>query len=206
MLVEPTNADLAQRVTELQEQIEALIRQGRKIEAIKRLREQAGMGLGEAKRLREALGREERGGTLSRALLVWLLIAAAETVHGMLRTLLLVPALAAILGGPPCRLYVTRAGMNDLPGLPENTVIERPCRVDRRGIAPLYRPAGLPARAEGLVALLGRVAAFEEAACAAALAPGPESLRSALLLHPWAIPAPKAAGMAQAILAEDSNG
>ena len=74
-------------------EIEALIRQGRKIEAIKRLREQAGMGLGEAKRLSEALGREERGGTLSRALLVWLLIAAAETVHGMLRTLLLVPAL-----------------------------------------------------------------------------------------------------------------
>jgi len=77
-------------------EIEALIRRGRKIEAIRQLRQRAGMGLVEAKRLSEAVSREERRGPLFRAFLVWLLIAAVETVHGMLRSLLLVPALGEL--------------------------------------------------------------------------------------------------------------
>lgn len=47
----------------------------------------------EEKQLSETLSREAGSGYLFHACLVWVLIAAAETIHGMLRSLFLLPAL-----------------------------------------------------------------------------------------------------------------
>lgn len=74
-------------------EVKTQVLQAQRMEAIKLLHEGNGMGLVEANQLSEDLSRQERRSHLFRAFLVWLLIAAAETVHGILRSLFMVPAM-----------------------------------------------------------------------------------------------------------------
>jgi 6-phospho-beta-glucosidase len=67
-----------------------------------------------------------------------------------------------------------------LPGLPDDAVIEVPCRIDRSGATPMP-PPGLPAAQEGLVS---HVAAYEKLAAEAAVTGDAETAYLALLAHP----------------------
>lgn len=92
----------------------------------------------------------------------------------------LVPALVAVLGGPPAELYVSQANGGLLPELPDAAVIETRARVTAGGIEPVA-PRARPAH---LAALLSGIAEFERRAAAAALSPSVAAVAAALAAHP----------------------
>ncbi len=120
----------------------------------------------------------------------------------------LVPALAALLGGPPAELYVSQPNRGHIAALPAEAIVEQRCLVDGEGAralpwlpAPLSDPAD-DARQAARLELLHRIARFEAEACRAACAADPESARSAALRalaeHPFDI----APATAQAMLGD----
>jgi len=87
-----------------------------------------------------------------------------------------------------------------LPFLPDDAVVEVPCRVGAGGAVPLAVPALEPLYA-GLVA---HVSAYEELAVEAALHGGRERVVAALLAHPLVGQLDVAEGLADLLLAENA--
>ena len=94
-----------------------------------------------------------------------------------------VDALRALMGGPPARLYVSSVNHGDVPGLSPGAVVERLATVTAEG----WRTAlfhGSPPVANGawepFLVFLRRLVDYEEAAAAAALEPGMETVLAAL--------------------------
>jgi len=91
-----------------------------------------------------------------------------------------VPALRALLGGEPARLFVSERNGTHLPWLPADGIVEKAARLDAGG--PVADPPGVPA--EPLRGLLERCARAEAALAAAARAPDAGRVLEALVLDP----------------------
>ena len=118
-----------------------------------------------------------------------------------------VPALVALLGGPPRLLYVSEPCGGDVPGLPTGAVVEKRGLLDAAGFTAL--PFTGPAPEEGgphepIVAFLRRVAAFEEVAAEAALERSldrrAELVLEALWMHPLELGSETALALAPGVL------
>jgi 6-phospho-beta-glucosidase len=106
--------------------------------------------------------------------------------------LVLVPAIAALLGGPAARVYVSQVNGDQVPELAREAIVERCCVVDARGA---QTAAPMTSGRPDLVDLLARIVRFEGLAVAAALEPTPERILDALRAHPFAIPEDSARAM-----------
>ena len=120
----------------------------------------------------------------------------------------LVPALAALLGGGERLLYVTEKNGKDIPGLPEEAVVEKKCMLGPGGttLLPFHGPA--PERdgpLEPFLKFLRKVIRFEEAALAASLEPGEPRVIDALMAHPIATDEDQARLLAPHVLASMSD-
>lgn len=115
----------------------------------------------------------------------------------------LVPAIVALLGGGERLLYVSERNGQDIPGLPEDAVVEKKCTLGPEGarMLPFHGPA--PERdgaLEPFLAFLRQVVQFEEAALRAALDPRAENVAAALTFHPWGIDEVTARSMVPQVL------
>lgn len=90
--------------------------------------------------------------------------------------------IAALCGDEGSRHVADVRNAGTLPFLPDEAVVEVPCRIDADGAHPARR-AGRPLPSE-LAALVSRVAAYEELAVDAALRGGRDPVFRALLAHP----------------------
>ena len=117
--------------------------------------------------------------------------------------LALVPALVALLGGPPARLYVSSANAGAVPWLPDGAIVETAATLSASGVqrAPPPAAALTPRIRDGEIgSLLRGIVAFEQAATTAALCGEAGAVAAALRQHPFGIDADTAAAMTPATM------
>ncbi|MEE9127910.1 MAG: hypothetical protein V3U11_12290 [Planctomycetota bacterium] len=116
----------------------------------------------------------------------------------------LVPAIIALLGGPPARAYVSEPNGGHLPFLPHQAIVEKLATVGRSGPqAP--PPCTLPlARTHPhIVELLSQICEFERLGATAALRRDPDMVLAALRTHPFGISAATATALLPGLLSAE---
>jgi len=102
----------------------------------------------------------------------------------------LVPAVVALLGKSEQLIYLSEANNGDIPGLPDETIVEKRCYLGPNGSRwiPFTGPPPLnDGPLEPFLHFLRQVAAYEDKALKAALEPNIDNVKQALTAHPLGI-------------------